>query len=199
MDPPTPAERIWADGYFKLMAKDSGKVVGVVTPQNFGYYKGSRVIQLADEQNFYSAWRLGPAYISPQWSGINVLDVESMSLANGARLILWPNWGGGNQKFRLDPVGGGFYRILIEHSGKCLDVEGASMANGARISQWEYWGGDNQKFRLEPAPFQLYSNFYKLVAKHSGRCVEVAGGSPDDGAPIIQWDYWGGSNQHWMF
>ena len=50
-----------------------------------------------------------------------------------ARLIQWDYWGGGNQRFRLDPVGDGFYRIMLEHSGKCLDVAGISAANGAPI------------------------------------------------------------------
>jgi Matrixin./Putative peptidoglycan binding domain./Ricin-type beta-trefoil lectin domain. len=177
-------------GYFTLVAKHSGKVVDVESS-----FIGAHLIQT--DRSELIGWRLGPARIASQLDfSTKCLDVEAMSVANGARLIQWPYWGGGNQKFRLDPVGDGYYRILIEHSGKCLDVEGASTANGARIIQWEYWGGDNQKFRPESVAWN--SGYCRLVAKHSGRCLDVAGMSHDDGAPIIQWDYWGGANQHWQ-
>ena len=133
-----------------------------------------------------------PAPMISRHSGKS-LDVEGISVANGARLIQWEYWGGGNQRFRLDPVGDGYYRIMIEHSGKCLDVEGISLENGVQVIQWEYWGGDNQKFKPEPTG----DGYYKLVAKHSGKCLDVSGISADNGAGIIQWDWWGGNNQQW--
>ncbi|MFF8375208.1 RICIN domain-containing protein [Streptomyces sp. NPDC015661] len=36
-----------------------------------------------------------------------------------------------------------------------------------------------------------------LFARHSGKALDVSGISPDNGAPVIQWDYWGGNNQRW--
>ncbi|MFE9018083.1 RICIN domain-containing protein [Streptomyces sp. NPDC007808] len=36
-----------------------------------------------------------------------------------------------------------------------------------------------------------------LFAKHSGKVLDVSGVSPDNGAPVIQWDWWGGDNQRW--
>ncbi|MER5832867.1 RICIN domain-containing protein [Streptomyces sp. NPDC002130] len=36
-----------------------------------------------------------------------------------------------------------------------------------------------------------------LFAKHSGKVLDVSGISPDNGAPVIQWDWWGGDNQRW--
>jgi len=38
---------------------------------------------------------------------------------------------------------------------------------------------------------------YELVARHSGKCLDVSGVSMDDGATVIQWTCNGGLNQRW--
>jgi uncharacterized protein (DUF1800 family) len=38
---------------------------------------------------------------------------------------------------------------------------------------------------------------YELVARHSGKCLDVSGVSMDDGAPVIQWTCNGGLSQRW--
>ena len=43
-----------------------------------------------------------------------------------------------------------------------------------------------------PAP-----GVYEVVARHSGKCLDVAGASLNAGAPVIQWTCHGGENQHW--
>jgi hypothetical protein len=42
---------------------------------------------------------------------------------------------------------------------------------------------------------RLYPIRGPLFARHSGRCLDIEGASPDNGADAIQWDYWGGQNQ----
>jgi hypothetical protein len=128
--------------------------------------------------------------ITARHSG-KVLDVEGISTANGAWVHQWDNRGAGNQKWRLEPVGEGYYRVVAEHSGKVLDVANGSTANGAGVVQWDYWGGDNQKWK----PELVGSGYYRLVAKHSGKVLDVAGISPANGAQLTQWDYVGGDNQ----
>ena len=129
-----------------------------------------------------------------QHSG-RVIDVDDISTANGAAIIQWDWWGGGNQRWRLEPVGGGYVRIVAQHSGKVLDVAGASMANGARLVQWEWWGGDNQRFRPQVHGIGELT----LTAKHSGKVLDVAGIDESNGAVIQQWDWWGGANQRWKY
>ncbi len=38
---------------------------------------------------------------------------------------------------------------------------------------------------------------YKMVARHSGKVMEVAGQNTADGSFVQQWGYWGGGNQKW--
>jgi hypothetical protein len=51
------------------------------------------------------------------------------------------------------------------------------------------------------AALPVADQFYYLVAKHSGRCLEVQGGpsATQDGVPLQQWMCWGGDNQKWQF
>jgi hypothetical protein len=176
-------------GYYAIVAKNSGRVLDV---SGISQNAGAKVVQWDWWGGDNQRWRVGPAPITSRHSG-KVLDVSGISLAAGAPVIQWQYWGGGNQRLRLDPVGDGWYRIMVEHSGMCLDVEGISKAKGARIIQWPYWGGDNQKWR----PEGVGDGWVKLVSKHSGLCLDVEGISSGNGAQLIQWDYWGGNNQKW--
>jgi DNA-binding beta-propeller fold protein YncE len=42
-----------------------------------------------------------------------------------------------------------------------------------------------------------FSGFYKIVARHSGKALNVSGASTADGAPVIQWPYAGGAHEEW--
>lgn len=41
------------------------------------------------------------------------------------------------------------------------------------------------------------NGIYKVVARHSGKALEVAGQGTANGANVQQWSYWGGDNQKW--
>jgi elongation factor Tu len=58
--------------------------------------------------------------------------------------------GGANQRFLIEAVGSGFYRIMATHSGKVLDVTAFGQENGTRIQQWTWLGGDNQLWEFIP-------------------------------------------------
>ncbi|WP_189276156.1 RICIN domain-containing protein, partial [Kitasatospora griseola] len=55
-----------------------------------------------------------------------VLDVAGPSAANGAVVHQWEWNNGDNQKWRIEPVGDGYYRLVSVYSGKVLDVAGPS-------------------------------------------------------------------------
>jgi hypothetical protein len=46
-------------------------------------------------------------------------------------------------------------------------------------------------------PPQTPTEYCRIIAKHSGKCLDVGGESMDEGAGVIQWSYWGGDNQKW--
>ncbi|HEU4327307.1 MAG TPA: RICIN domain-containing protein [Roseiflexaceae bacterium] len=126
-------------------------------------------------------------------SSSKVVDVSSSSTADGANVLQWTWNGGGNQQWRFNDAGSGYFTIANRNSGKCLDVEARSTADGARIIQWTCGTGTNQQFRL----VDVGGGYVQLVARHSGKCLDVEGRSTADGARIIQWACGTGTNQHW--
>lgn len=121
-----------------------------------------------------------------------VVDVEGVSQADGARVHQWPDLGAPNQHWRLQG-GGDTFQLVSVNSGKCLDVDGVSQADGARVQQWGCWGGENQKWRFH----DVGDGSYEITAAHSGRCLDVEGVSKETGAYLQQWSCGGGANQRW--
>ncbi|WP_189276154.1 RICIN domain-containing protein, partial [Kitasatospora griseola] len=64
-------------------------------------------------------------------------------------------------------------------------------ANGAVVHQWEWNNGDNQKWRIEPAG----DGRHRLIARHSGKALDIAGPSAANGAAVNQWEWNNGDNQ----
>ena len=68
-------------------------------------------------------------------------------------------------------------------TGQAMDVNGISTADGANIQTWSYWGGSCQQFRFQSAG----TGVWRIIARHSDKCVDVEGASSSDGANVIQW------------
>ena len=73
------------------------------------------------------------------------------------------------------------------------DVSSASPDDDAAIIQWQCHGGENQQWRVEAV-----TGGYQLVARTSGKCLDVRGESTNDGGSITQWSCHGGANQTWL-
>lgn len=132
-------------------------------------------------------------YLVSKISG-KCLDVTAASYEAGAKIIQHFIHGGKNQKWMLEPVEPGYYRIVSTHSGKYLDVVGGSRDNAIDVIQNSPNEGDSQKWSLQPAG----NGFYRIIAKHSDRCLDVWEGSEQDGARIVQHDIHDGGNQMWL-
>jgi glucosylceramidase len=68
----------------------------------------------------------------------------SAGTQNGNRVQVWTYANGTNQQWRPTAVGGGRYRFVARHSGKCLDTMG-----GAGFQQLTCSGSPQQTFRLD--------------------------------------------------
>ncbi|WP_111979394.1 pectate lyase family protein [Algibacillus agarilyticus] len=88
--------------------------------------------------------------ISPVASPTRGFDIDSLSTAPGANIMLWDYWGGYNQQFRFQSAGSGKWRIINRNSELCLDVASKSANDGANLLQWTcVSGSENQMFTLE--------------------------------------------------
>ncbi len=167
---------------------------------------------LRDSQNNFS---VRPSYLDPQamngriepgtytiqskLSG-KVLDID-LGFANlggqnnGALLQQWDSTSNNNQKFKIESVDNGYFKITAMHSNKALDVTRASTGDGAPLQQWDFWDGANQLFSIEV----VAGNNHKIISKNSGKVLDVYGFSHDNGAKINQYSFHGGENQLWIF
>jgi len=98
--------------------------------------------------------------------------------------------GGDQQLWNFRPVAGvaNTYTVVSQQTGKCLDINGVSTADGAAVIQWTCHSGTNQQFTLRKVTYAGNdSHDYQLVARHSGKCVDVSGVSTAAGARVHQW------------
>ena len=75
------------------------------------------------------------------------IEVAGSDTGNNAKVDIWNYGNVPAQRFSLQYLDG-FYKIVAEHSGKCLTVKNNNITNGAQIVQYEYQGLDSQKWLL---------------------------------------------------
>ncbi|CAM3312301.1 RICIN domain-containing protein [Kibdelosporangium persicum] len=118
------------------------------------------------------------------------LDNTNMSTADGTQQQQYHCQGSNQQQWDFRPVPGvaDTYRVVNQQSGKCLQVDGASTADGAAVQQWTCNSATNQQFALRKVTYAGNDpHDYQLVARHSGKCVDVNGVSTAAQAVVIQW------------
>ncbi|MEU5164492.1 RICIN domain-containing protein [Streptomyces sp. NPDC020875] len=123
-----------------------------------------------------------------------VANVKGASTANGAEVIQWPWSGAANERWEPEPADWGYHRFRSVHSGLCLNVEGGGNENGARVIQWTCGTADNEQWR-----FVAKGRGYQIVARSSGKCLNVAGGV-GQGRQLIQYTCTanGAANDVWL-
>ncbi len=122
-----------------------------------------------------------------------VLDVAAASTADGANVQQWHRNGTAAQRFRFEPVAGGYYVVRAVVSGKVLDVKDQSTAEGANVQQWSSWGGPNQQWSVEDAG----SGYVYLRARHSGMVLDVAWAGAADGTNVAVVKHYRSDAQKW--
>lgn len=77
-------------------------------------------------------------------------------------------------------------------SGKVLDVAAMATTDRGAVQQWDDHGGANQRWYVDPCGAEMY----RLVAKHSGRVLDIAGPGPA-GSQVWQFAWAAADNQRW--
>lgn len=121
------------------------------------------------------------------------VDVTDVSINNGANIQQWSYSGNGNQQWKAESIGDGYWKLTNSNSGKCLEVGGYSNEDGGNVQQWDYANHAYQQWKIEATG----DGAYKLINRGSGKSMDAAG--TNDGTNIQQWFYGGGDNQRWIF
>lgn len=87
--------------------------------------------------------------------------------------------------------GGGYEAVAFDHTGTHYYDTYDSQGSISTTEPLNFYG------RVGAPPPGL--EFFEVVARPSGKCLDVGGASTDNLASVIQWDCHGGANQQWQF
>jgi hypothetical protein len=125
-----------------------------------------------------------------------VLDVADGSVENEAKIVLNNKSDAESQQWKM-VKSGDYVKFVNKKSGKLLDVPGLSKEEGVDIIQWEENGGENQDWKVEKPAKEKSDKGVFIKSRCSDLVLDVAEGSQENGARIIQWGYHGEKNQLW--
>jgi hypothetical protein len=179
-----------ASGNYRITVKHSNKDMtvagwsesdGAIIEQWTPLGQGNQVFNV---QWTSTGYKLLPSY------NAKAVTVNGYSTFNGAAINQSTDLEQLNQRFSIIDIGGGYYKIVAKHSGKCLAVTGNGMNNGDDVVQWEWLNYDNFKWQFTAVPLDstIANGTYTIKAKHSNKVMSVAGESSSNGALIEQWD-----------
>jgi hypothetical protein len=135
------------------------------------------------------------------------LDVDGGGTANGANLQQWSCKNplasdGNNQVFTLEPLGGANnFQLVARNSDRCADLINKGTVNGTWAQQWDCSGQTHQRWETGQIVAANGLQYTQFKTKHTspGKCLEISGPNPNDGAKAQIWDCLGASqyNQMW--
>lgn len=128
------------------------------------------------------------------------LVVYNATSNNGESIVQWDYTADSikNDEWNITQIGTtGYYRFTNIRSNLDMNVAGISTAVGGVIVQYPYNAAppDNDVFGV----ISVGGGYYKIIAKHSGLCFNVAGANNNNGALLKQWDYVGDTNEQFQF
>ena len=105
------------------------------------------------------------------------------STAAGASVRAWTWTGAACQRWTFTHTDSGYYRMQpASASGSCLAVASGSSADGAALQQGACSGAASQ-WRVDP----LADGSVRLVARHSGKALDLASCGLATGNALVQW------------
>ncbi|MEV4808884.1 RICIN domain-containing protein [Micromonospora avicenniae] len=112
------------------------------------------------------------------------VDARAAGTANGTAVQQYACNATFAQQYQFQPTSGGHVRVSNRNnSSRVLDVTNVSTADNAPIQLWTYSGGNNQQWQAVPET----GGYYRLVNRHSGKCLDVPGGSAADSVQLVQY------------
>ncbi|WP_193164740.1 lipase-like domain-containing protein [Microbulbifer hainanensis] len=190
-------------GQYEIINVNSGKCVDIYWSQTGN---GTPVQQYSCNQGSNQRFLVegtgdGEFFIKTALSGNKPIDVSDVSLDDGAKIHLWDEHGGDNQKWTLEPVvyeaavQDGIYNIVATHSGKCLDVPGSSTSTGTQLQQYSCNGTSAQTFEL----VHQADGYYQIRNTSSDLSLSVRDFADAAGTAIEQGEGFGSDNQLFRF
>ena len=109
-----------------------------------------------------------------------VLDISAGSNSNGANVQVW-DWANVlQQKYYLQYLGDGYYKITSAKSGKVIDVSGGYSDDGTNVQQYEWNNTDAQKWIIR----KNTDGSYNIISKLKDKFLTVQNGKTTNGTNV---------------
>jgi lipoprotein-anchoring transpeptidase ErfK/SrfK len=194
-----------SEGFYLIRPLGSAKALDVTGNQVLAT---TPVVQWSVHKAVNQQWAIrdnkdGTVSFVAKNSGL-VLDVEGARAAPEAKLILYYQHGGDNQRFVLkpakaDPLAEGIFSVVPStSSSKVIDIESSSASSGARALAYKSHGGMNQKFQVTRTGAATYafsvlsSGMYLTAGSGTVYQAPGSGGKPTTAQQwVASWSYGG--------
>lgn len=121
-----------------------------------------------------------------------VIDVEGGKSQSGTNIQLWESNDTNAQKYHVQLVSMGYYKIASAISGRVLDVAGGVRGSGINVHLYDYNGTDAQLWRFYNA-----GNGYYYIKNKLGYFIDVSNASTNNGVNIQVYSGNGSNAQKW--
>lgn len=157
---------------------------------------GSILIQPAVSQETMQLDSIEPGIyqIASAMEENKVLRVANDSAEEGATFVLWDSDESDAERFYVEQVEDGKYKILMLFADKSLDVKDASDASGAVLQQRNYDATIGQQWILEPT-----GDGYFYIRSALGTYLDCAYASTENGTVVSMFESTQAQNQKWTF
>ena len=204
------------DGYYKIVAVHSNCSLDV---HNAGKINGTNVKQYTDTGGDAQEWKIeqvnGGYSIISKCNGLYV-DINGGCSANGTNVQMYQGNGSDAQIFEFEEIGeiteqnpnssespkpdlscdlkDGTYKIKAGVGGNMyLDIDGGKTTDNANLQIWSASDVAQQKFEVT----YLGNGYYKIVASHSKKVLDVNNGGQTNGTNVKQYQDYGSDAQQW--
>ena len=193
------------DGYYKIKSKLSDKVLTVESEVPNLY---STITQEQDNDLDTQKWiinDLGNGLYNIISKCENLYITNNDVPQNGDKLSIQRNKNSTSQSFilinetpnnNISIIPDGIYQIKMKNNINSFDINGGSYDNYANLQIWTCDNSPQKKFRISRIGD---TNYYKIVATHSAKALDVQNGGINIGTNVEQFDQNGSDNQCWYF
>jgi len=130
-----------------IFNRASGKVLDA-----YGNSNGANLIIYSDYATPNQRWNIvhhgnGEYSFRSMQNAGRAMDTWNWGTSNGTNIALYSYWGGGAQRFYIEEVEPGWYRITpVIAPNQCVDAYGTG--NADNVGTWAWWGGENQQWGI---------------------------------------------------
>jgi hypothetical protein len=157
--PPDNSTSISTSAWYNVVNANSGKCVDASWGSTSN---GTAILQYQCGSTSNQQWQFVPAgggyyNVVPRYATWLTWDVSGgpSATGNNALIQLWgfaAGASGTNQQWMPVSLGGGRYKFVARHSGRCLDVPSASTADNVQLQQYDCNNTGAQSFSLVQVP-----------------------------------------------